>query len=115
MISADKIWMDGKLVDFKDSFSEEEYQELLNKGLNDNSYLATGNVKNPNQLKSATDNVGAFSNEDDDIYHSSVTEERITLIPNVSSIASISDMLPLEQQPEFNALVASAEFETSCR
>lgn len=105
----------GKLGDLKDSFSEEEYQELLNKGLNDNSYLATGNVKNPNQLKSATDNVGAFSNEDDNIYHSSVTEERITLMQNVSSIASISDILPLEQQPEFDALVASAEFETSCR
>ena len=68
-----------------------------------------------NQIKSATDNTGAFSNEDDDIYHSSVTEERITLMPNVPSIASISDMLPLEQQPEFDALVASAEFETSCR
>lgn len=68
-----------------------------------------------NQIKSATDNAGAFSNEDDDIYHSSVTEERITLMPNVSSIASISDMLPLEQQPKFDALVASAEFETSCR
>lgn len=68
-----------------------------------------------NQIKSATDNTGAFSNKDNNIYHSSVTEERITLIQNVPSIASISDMLPLEQQPEFDALVASAEFETSCR
>lgn len=57
----------GKLGDLKDSFSEEEYQELLNKGLNDNSYLATGNVKNPNQLKSATNNVGTFSRTDDRI------------------------------------------------
>lgn len=72
-------------------------------------------VNSPNQIKSATDNVGAFSNEDDNIYHSSVTEERITLMPNVPSIASISDMLPLAQQPKFDALVASAEFETSCR
>ena len=70
---------------------------------------------NSNQIKSATDNVGAFSTEDDNIYHSSVTEEPITLMPNVPSIASISDILPLEQQPEFDALVASAEFETSCR
>ncbi len=68
-----------------------------------------------NQIKSATDNVGTFSNEDDDIYHSSVTEERITLMPNVPSIASISDMLPLAQQPKFDALVASAELETSCQ
>ena len=72
-------------------------------------------VKNSNQIKSATGNIGAFSNEDDNIYHSSVTEERITLMPNVPSVASISDMLPLEQQPEFDVLVASAEFETSCR
>ena len=72
-------------------------------------------VFNPNQIKSATDNVGAFSNEDDNIYHSSVTEERVTLMPNMPSIASISDMLPLAQQPEFDALVASVEFETSCR
>ena len=69
----------------------------------------------PNQVKSATDNVGAFSKEDNNIYHSSITEERITLMPNVPSIASISDILPLAQQPEFDALVASAEFETSCR
>ena len=68
-----------------------------------------------NQIKSATDNTGAFSKEDDNIYHSSVTEESITLMSNVPSIASISDMLPLEQQPKFDALVASAEFETSCR
>ena len=72
-------------------------------------------VRNPNQIKSATDNIGTFSNEDDDIHHSSVTEERITLMPNVPSVASISDMLPLEQQPKFDDLVDSAEFETSCR
>lgn len=69
----------------------------------------------PNQIKSATDNIGAFNTKDNNIYHSSVTEERITLMQNVPSIASISDILPLEQQPEFDALVASAEFETSCR
>ena len=57
----------GKLGDLKDSFSEEEYQEWLDKGLNDNSYLAAGNVTNPNQLKSATDNTGTFSRIDDNI------------------------------------------------
>ena len=106
----------------------EELRTLENKAIkNDNSdgaildtidkfgYETQYFVKSSNQVKSATDNTGAFSNEDDDVYHSSVTEERITLMPNVSSIASISDMLPLAQQPEFDALVASAEFETSCR
>lgn len=96
------------------------WNQLITEGFDGGSYMAAEGdtsfvVFNPNQIKSATDNVGAFSNEDDNIYHSSVTEERITLMPNVPSIASISDILPLEQQPEFDALVASAEFETSCR
>ena len=80
-------------------------------GVGEDSYM----ILNSNQIKSATDNTGAFSNEDDDIYHSSVTEENITLMSNIPSITSISDMLPLAQQPKFDALVASAEFETSCR
>lgn len=100
----------------KNRFNEEEIQELNNKDgvidlIEDNEFV----VKNSNQIKSATDNIGTFSNEDDDIRHSSVTEENITLMSNVPSIASISDMLPLAQQPKFDALVASAEFETSCR
>ncbi len=96
-----KVNIDGK---FTTDFEDETDTKIL-------EYVAF----NPNQIKSATDNIGAFSNEDDNIYHSSITEERITLMPNVPSIASISDMLPLEQQLEFDALVASAEFETSCR
>lgn len=86
-----------------------KYENKAEKGGTSYSFIA------PNQIKSATDNTGAFSNENDNIYHSSVTEERITLMSNIPSIASISDILPLAQQPEFNALVASAEFETSCR
>ena len=86
-----------------------KYENKAEKGGTSYSFIA------PNQIKSATDNIGAFSNEDDNIYHSSVTEERVTIMSNVPSIASISDILPLAQQPEFDALVASAEFETSCR
>lgn len=80
-------------------------------GIGEDSYM----ILNKNQIKSATDNIGTFSNEDDDIYHSSVTEESITLMENVPSISSISDMLPLAQQSKFEALVASAEIETSCQ
>lgn len=86
-----------------------KYENKAEKGGTSYSFIA------PNQIKSATDNIGVFSNEDDNIYHSSVTEERVTIMSNVPSIASISDILPLAQQPEFDALVASAEFETSCR
>nr|DAH00189.1 MAG TPA: PolyVal ADP-Ribosyltransferase [Crassvirales sp.] len=103
--------LDG--YDKKDSNVNEnnDGQHIIVTGRKIEEYVAF----NPNQIKSATDNTGAFSNEDDDIRHSSVTEERITLIPNVPSIASISDMLPLAQQPKFDALVASAELETSCQ
>ncbi len=96
------------------------WNQLITEGFDGGSYMAAEGdasfvVFNPNQIKSATDNVGTFSNEDDNIYHSSIIEESITLMSNVPSIASISDMLPLAQQPKFDALVASAEFETSCR
>lgn len=96
------------------------WNQLITEGFDGGLYKAVEGdtsfvVFDSNQIKSATDNIGTFSNEDDNIYHSSVTEESITLMSNVPSIASISDMLPLEQQPKFDALVASAEFETSCR
>lgn len=101
----------GKLGYFKDIFPEEEYQELLNKGLNDNSYLATGNVKNPNQLKSATDNIGEFSTTNDDIRYSSITEQPI----KVPSVTSFAERLPVQQQSKFAYLVARGEISTSCR
>lgn len=57
-----------------------------------------------------------------DEFDSSVTEEPIVnrdgstnLMSNVPSIQSITETLPLDQQPEFASLVASAEIETSCR
>lgn len=68
-------------------------------------------VFNPNQIKSATDNVGSFSNEDDNIYHSSVTE----LANNVSNVESFAQQLPLDQQAKFSQMVASAEVSVSCQ
>lgn len=66
-----------KLGNLKDSFSKEEYQELLDKGLNDNSYLAAGNVANPNQLKSATDNVGTFYTDNNEIYNYEIDNSNV--------------------------------------
>ena len=57
----------GRLRDFKGIMSETEYKEILDNGLNDDSYLATGNVSNPNQLKSAESNIGTFSRTNDGI------------------------------------------------
>lgn len=57
-----------------------------------------------------------------DEFDSSVIEEPIVnrdgstnLMSNVPSIQSITETLPLDQQPEFASLVASAEIETTCR
>ena len=97
----------GKIEDLKDKFSEDEYQELLDKGLSDNSYLAAGNVTNPNKLKSATDNTGEFSTINDDIRYSSVTE--------LPSIPAFAERLPVAQQARFGSLVTSAEISTYCR
>lgn len=55
----------GKAEDL--GFDEEDYEALSDMGLTKDSYLATGNVSNPNQLKSATDNVGTFSRTNNDI------------------------------------------------
>ena len=57
------------------------------------------------------DNNDNFSNEDDNIYHSSVTE----LANNVSNVETFSQQLPLDQQVKFNQMVASAEVSVSCR
>ena len=68
-------------------------------------------VVNPNQIKSATDNSGAFSTTNDDIRYSSITEQPI----KVPSITSFAERLQVQQQPKFASLVARGEISTSCR
>ena len=68
-------------------------------------------VSNPNQIKSATDNSGAFSTTNNDIRYSSVTEQPI----KVPSVTSFAERLPAQQQPRFAYLVARGEISTSCR
>lgn len=82
-----------------------KYENKAEKGGTSYSFIT------PNQIKSATDNVGSFSNEDDNIYHSSITE----LANNVSNVETFSQQLPLDQQAKFNQMVASAEVSVSCR
>ena len=60
--------LSGTLSEFKlMGLSDEEYNELIDKGLSSDSYLVTGSVAKPNQLKSATDNEGTFSASNPDI------------------------------------------------
>ena len=60
---------------------------------------------------SATVNVGTYANNDNNVYRSSVTE----VATNIPSVTSFTERLPLEQQPKFGSLVASAGISTSCR
>ena len=97
-----------------------ELRTLENKALKDNNsdgvilntidkfgYETQYYVKNPNQVKSATDNIGTFSTTNDDIRYSSVTE--------LPSIPAFAERLPVAQQARFGSLVTSAEISTSCR
>ena len=68
-------------------------------------------VRNPNQIKSATDNIGTFSTTNNDIRYSSITEQPI----KVPSVTSFAERLPAQQQPKFAYLVACGEISTSCR
>ena len=66
---------------------------------------------NPNQIKSATDNIGTYSTTNDDVRYSSITEQPI----KVPSVTSFAERLQVQQQPKFASLVARGEISTSCR
>ena len=68
-------------------------------------------VFNPNQIKSATDNTGTFSQEDDNIYHSSITE----YVPTIPSVEIQQSQLPLTLQHKYADRIDTGEIEISCR
>lgn len=68
-------------------------------------------VFNPNQVKSATENIGTFSTTDNDIRHSSITEHTA----KVASVSSFTDRLPISQQAKFATMIRQGDIKTSCR
>ena len=66
---------------------------------------------NPNQIKSATDNIGTFSTTDNDIRHSSITEHTT----KVASVSSFTDRLPISQQAKFATMIRQGDIKTSCK
>ena len=68
-------------------------------------------VFNPNQIKSATENIGTFSTTNNDIRHSSITEHTT----KVASISSFTDRLPISQQAKFATMIKQGDIKTSCR
>lgn len=71
---------------------------------------------NPNQIKSATSNTGEFSTTNNDIRYSSINEDTpVNITSNVPNVSSFSQRLSVAEQVEFDSLVSSALFMTSCR
>ena len=77
-----------------------EYAEVAN------DYI----VFNPNQVKSAIDNIGTFSTTDNNIRHSSITEQS----SKVASISTFTDRLPISQQAKFATMVGQGDVKISC-
>lgn len=66
-------------------------------------------VFNPNQIKSATDNIGTFSEVNDDIRYSRIREN------TVPSIQSYVSTFPLSEQSEVIDKINNGEISTSCK
>ena len=68
-------------------------------------------VRESNQIQSATDNTGEFSTTNNDIKHSSGTEQ-----PNrQQSVQAFTERLPIEEQAQFMRSVARGDISTACR
>ena len=70
-------------------------------------------VKNKsNQIKSATDNNGNYSNESDNIYESAKLDSDLN--STVISLADIRDRIEPKNRENFEKLVSSGVFELTC-
>ena len=71
-------------------------------------------VHNPNQIKSATDNVGTFSTEEDNIFYSLVPEEARQIASTIApyrktTYADYTHMIPEERNKMRNAFATAAK------
>ena len=69
-------------------------------------------VPNSNQIKSATDNNGNYSNESDNIYESAKLDSDLS--SPVISLADIRDRIEPKNRENFERLVSSGVFELTC-
>lgn len=78
-------------------------------------------VSNPNQIKSATDNVGTFSAESDDIRYSTLQEDThevlldTTVTLQVPTVSNFINRLPLDVQTETREKINNGEIQVICR
>ena len=99
-------------------FRNSEYDGIIFKNIKDwggynvdNVYAANVyTMYNPNQIKSAIDNIGTFSTTDNNIRHSSITEHTA----EIASISTFTDRLPVSQQAKFATMVGQGDIKVSC-
>lgn len=65
-------------------------------------------TRNPNQIKSATNNNGDFSTEDDDINYSSISDHEVV------SVAQVRDRIIPENRKTFEHLIKTAAIQINC-
>uniref|UniRef100_A0AAU8MK96 ADP-ribosyltransferase in polyvalent protein n=1 Tax=Geladintestivirus 5 TaxID=3233137 RepID=A0AAU8MK96_9CAUD len=89
-----------------------DYNGVMFTGFDDNRKINQTVIvaTRPNQIKSATDNIGTFSTTDDNIRHSSITEQSA----KVASVSTFTDRLPISQQAKFATMVSQGDIKTSC-
>ena len=114
-----KISFNGKIYstrELEQLYKNTEYDGIIIKNIVD--YAGAGSSPstvyiqyNPNQVKSATENIGTFSTTNNDIRHSSITEHTT----KVASISSFIDRLPISQQAKFATMIKQGDIKTSCR
>ena len=92
------------IVDYGPIFNKEAAVSAIGK-ISANVYVVTV----PNNIKSATDNIGTFSRENDDIRSSTLNEK---YVPNV---AAFVDTFPVQQQARIREQIENGEISISCK
>lgn len=106
-IYAKKYGHDGVIVTNVEDNGLKNQNDMISGYEITNEYI----VFNPNQIKSATSNTGEFSTTNNDIRHSSITEQPV----RHQSVAAFSERLPIDQQAKFIASVFTGDISTACR
>ena len=107
-----KVWKDNLYKEDIDNYQKNGLDGQFTTDFEDetNTKILEYVAFNPNQIKSATDNIGTFSTIDNNIRHSSITEQSA----KVASISAFTDRLPISQQAKFATMVGQGDIKVSC-
>ena len=90
-----------------------EYDGVIVKQRNSKDNTKEFVAPTANQIKSATDNIGTFSTENDDINFSSISDDSINK-HNVDSLAQVRDAIIPENRNDFERLINKGAIQINC-